>query len=113
MLALLTGCVGDMPHRGAWVAASHNHQVQLAYSVPDVYFYYPDYRIYYNRTGHCYVYVENGAWVTRGVPAKVRVEVLLASPSVLMAFHDAPAYHHSSVILNYPKKDQYRVSLRR
>jgi hypothetical protein len=29
--------------------------------------------------------------------------VLLASPSVKMNFHDAPAQHHAAVIQQYPK----------
>jgi hypothetical protein len=32
------------------------------------------------------------------------VNVLLASPSVRMDFHDSPAQHHATVVKQYPKK---------
>lgn len=35
-LLFLTGCVGDMPHRGGWVAAPHNKKVEQAYALMDV-----------------------------------------------------------------------------
>jgi hypothetical protein len=41
--------------------------------------------------------------VARPAPRGVTVNVLLASPSVKMNFHDAPAQHHAAVVKQYPK----------
>ena len=35
-LLFLTGCVGDMPGHGGWVADSHNKKVQRAYALMEV-----------------------------------------------------------------------------
>jgi hypothetical protein len=71
--------------------------------VQDDYVYYPDYGIYYNSQRHQYAYLENGAWVSQPAPQGVSVEVLLASPSVRMDFHDSPANHHAEMLRKYPK----------
>jgi len=70
--------------------------------VEDEYVYYPAYQVYYGNRSHQYYYQEGSAWVARPVPATLSVSVLLASPSVPMAFHDAPAAHHQEVIRSYP-----------
>jgi hypothetical protein len=36
-------------------------------------------------------------------PQGVSVDVLLASPSVKMDFHDSPAKHHTEMVQKYPK----------
>jgi hypothetical protein len=71
--------------------------------VQDDYVYYPNYGIYYNSHRHQYAYLENGAWVMQPTPQGVTVEVLLASPSVRMDFHDSPANHHAEMLRKYPK----------
>jgi len=71
--------------------------------VQDDYVFYPDYNVYYNSTRHQYAYMEGGAWVSRPAPFGVSANVLLASPSVHMDFHDSPANHHSEMIQKYPK----------
>ena len=103
LLVSLTGCVGDMPHRGAWGAVPESRQVRAATIRADDYVYYPRYAIYFNLTQHRYVCLEQGGWATRSEPADVAMDVLLDSPSVPMAFHDAPELHHESVIRRYPK----------
>lgn len=99
----LTGCVGDMPHRGAWGAVPKPARVQAASIIPDDYLYYPAYGVYFNSTRHYYVYLRSDGWVTRPTPAGVSVATLLASPMVRMNFHDGPEQHHASVIRSYPK----------
>ena len=71
--------------------------------VQDNYVYYPSYGIYYNSGRHQYAYLQGGAWVWAPAPSGVSVDVLLASPSVNMDFHDSPAKHHAEMVQKYPK----------
>jgi hypothetical protein len=71
--------------------------------VEDDYVYYPSYGVYYNSSRHQYAYLEGGAWVSAPAPSGVSAEVLLASPSVKMDFHDSPAHHHAEMIQKYPR----------
>ena len=71
--------------------------------IQDDYVYYPNYAIYYSSHRHQYAYLENGAWVLAPAPQGVSVDVLLASPSVNMDFHDSPAKHHAEMVQKYPK----------
>jgi hypothetical protein len=71
--------------------------------IQDNYVYYPSYGIYYNTGRHQYAYMEGGAWVNAPAPSGVSVDVLLASPSVNMDFHDSPANHHDAMVRMYPK----------
>jgi hypothetical protein len=97
-LLTLTGCVGyvDRPPQGSVYVAPPVVVVQ------DDYVYYPDYEIYYSSSRHQYAYLEGGAWVSRPAPPGVTVNVLMASPSVRMDFHDSPANHHAAVVKQYP-----------
>jgi hypothetical protein len=69
----------------------------------DDYVYYPGYEVYYSNRRHQYMYRDGNTWVSRPAPANVQIDVLLASPSVRMDFHDTPAQHHENVVRNYPK----------
>lgn len=71
--------------------------------VQDDYIYYPSYGVYYNSHRHQYAYLEAGAWVFAPAPQGVSVEVLLASPSVRMDWHDSPEHHHAEMVQRYPK----------
>jgi hypothetical protein len=71
--------------------------------VPDNYVYYPSYGVYYNGSRHQYSYLKDKAWVSQPNPQGVSADVLRASPSVKMDFHDAPANHHAAMIKKYPK----------
>lgn len=97
LLGTLTGCVGyvDGPSAGVYVAP--------AVVVQDDYVYYPNYGVYYSTSRGQYAYQEGGAWVNAPTPRGVSVDVLLASPSVKMNFHDSPANHHAAVVQQYPK----------
>lgn len=77
--------------------------VETTIVVQDDYIYYPDYQVYYSSHRHQYAYVEGGAWVSRPAPRGVSINVLIASPSVRMNFHDAPANHHAEIVRQYPK----------
>ncbi len=90
----LTGCVGyvDGPRTGGY-----------AFAAQDDYVYYPQYECYYSVSRHQYAYREGNDWVSRPAPRGVTVNVLQASPSVKMNFHDAPAQHHAAVAKQYPK----------
>jgi hypothetical protein len=72
----------------------------------DNYVYYPSYGVYYNTERHQYAYQDGGAWVSRPAPIGVSADVLLASPSVKMDFHDSPANHHADMARKYPKNYQ-------
>jgi len=97
LLTTLTGCVGyvDGPRAGVYVAPP-------VVVVEDDYIYYPDYEVYYSSSRHQYAYLDGGAWVSRPAPRGVSVNVLLASPSVRMNFHDSPANHHAEIAREYP-----------
>jgi hypothetical protein len=69
----------------------------------DNYVYYPSYGVYYNSSRHQYAYQDKGAWVSRPAPSGVSTDVLRASPSVKMDFHDSPAKHHAEIVQKYPK----------
>jgi hypothetical protein len=71
-------------------------------TVQDDYVYYPSYGVYYNTSRHQYAYLENGAWVSTAAPQGVSAEVLLASPSVNMGWHDSPGKHHAEMMKRYP-----------
>jgi len=71
-------------------------------AAPDDYVYYPSYGIYYNSHRRQYASLQGGAWVSQAAPSGVAVDVLRASPSVKMDFHDAPANHHAAVARQYP-----------
>jgi len=71
--------------------------------VQDDYVYYPGYAIYYNTYRHQYAYLNGDAWVWAPAPQGVTVDVLLASPSVHMGFHDSLANHHQAMLEKYPR----------
>ena len=71
--------------------------------VQDDYVYYPHYGMYYNRTRHVFCYQQGSTWVTAPTPQGVTADVVLASPSVHMDFHDTPAHHHDVIVKQYPK----------
>ena len=98
LLVTLTGCVGyvDGPRADVYVAPP-------VAEIQDDYVYYPNYECYYSVSRHQYAYREGNAWVARSAPRGVSVDVLRASPSVKMDFHDSPANHHAAVVQKYPK----------
>jgi hypothetical protein len=69
----------------------------------DDYVYYPQYEVYYSASRHQYGYREGNSWAWRPAPPHVALNVLVASPSVRMNFHDSPEKHHSEVVRSYPK----------
>src|SRR5258706_5001474 len=106
LLTVLTGCVGyvDGPSHSRVYASSPPIYVESGVTFQDDYVYYPGYQVYYSSNRRQYIYQENHAWVTRATPPRVSAEVLVASPSVRLDFHDAPASHHASIVRQYPKK---------
>ena len=103
LLVTLTGCVAyvDRPPQGSVYV-----EPNVTFAVEDDYVYYPDYECYYSVSRHQYAYREGNAWVARPAPRGVTVNVLLASPSVHMNFHDSPVNHHAAVVQQYPKHGQ-------
>jgi hypothetical protein len=99
-LVTLTGCVGyvDGPRASVYVAPP-----VVEVEAPADYVYYPGYDVYYNSNLHLYAYMDGGAWVSRPHFPGVSVDVLLASPSVRMDFHDSPAHHNAEIIRQYPR----------
>jgi hypothetical protein len=103
LLGALTGCVAyvDRPAQGSvYVSPAYENTTVV---VVDDYVYYPSYECYYSVSRHQYAYREGNVWVARPAPRGVTVNVLLASPSVRMNFHDAPERHHAAVVQQYPK----------
>jgi hypothetical protein len=103
-LSLLAGCVGyvDGP-RGEVYAPAPSVYVETGVTVQDDYVYYPAYQVYYSSYRHQYVYQDGRSWVSRPAPPRVAVNVLFASPSVNVGFHDSPARHHAEIARQYPQ----------
>ncbi len=98
-LAALAGCmVDESGYRGR--TARHT-QSTVVYQ--DDFDYYPYYEVYYSRTRREYVYRDGNAWVRRPIPHHVSPDVLIATPSVRVDFHDSPEHHHNEVIRHYPR----------
>jgi|SRR5579859_8031115 len=105
ILGSLTGCVGyvDGPPREGGYAEPPTAYAETGVVVQPDYVYYPAYQVYYSSNTRQYVYLEGRSWVTRPAPPRVSAEVLFASPSVRLDFHDSPARHHATVVKQYPK----------
>jgi len=108
LLVTLTECVGhaDGLHVGIIVppvVVVAPPVVVAPVVLQDDYVYYPNYGVYYNSRRHQYAYLEDGAWVSAPAPRGVSADVLLASPSVRMDFHDSPEKHHAEMVHKYPK----------
>jgi hypothetical protein len=71
--------------------------------VPDDCLYYPGFGIYYSNNLHQYLSRQQDAWLTQPTPFSVPPEVLIASPSVHLDFHDHPARHHQETMQRYPE----------
>ncbi len=100
---VLTGCGSDKnrPHQGdVYVTPAAPGTVGWE---EDDYLYYPNYQVYYSQSRRQYAYREGNAWVVRPAPQGVTVNVLRASPSVRMNFHDSPAKHDAAVVQEHPK----------
>jgi hypothetical protein len=100
LLFTLTGCTSyvDRPRAGIYVAPP---VVEVA--APADYIYYPGYDVYFNSNLRQFTYMDGGVWVSRPSFPGVSVDVLLASPSVRMDFHDSPANHHTEMARAYPR----------
>jgi len=110
LLAALTECAGDADGQtvkiivpSPVVVVAPPLVVAPPVVVQDDYVYYPNYGVYYNSHGHQYYWLKGGAWVMQPEPQGVTAEVLLASPSVHMDFHDSPANHHKEMLQKYPR----------
>jgi len=103
--AVLTGCVGhvDEPRGGGAYVEPPSAYVESVAVVQPEYVYYPAYEVYYSGHTRQYVYRQGRSWVSRPEPPRVSANVLLASPSVRLDFHDSPALHHATVTRQYPK----------
>ncbi len=71
------------------------HRLRGQSLVQDDYVYYPGYQVYYSSNRRQYIYQDGRSWVSRPAPPRVSVDVLFASPSVRLDFHDSPAIHHA------------------
>ena len=100
----LAGCVGyvDGP-RAEVYAPTPSVYVETGVAQQDDYIYYPAYQVYYSSSRHQYVYQDGRSWVSRPAPSRVAVNVLSASPSVKVGFHDSPANHHAEIARQYPQ----------
>jgi hypothetical protein len=105
LLGLFTGCVGyvDGP-RAEVYPPTPSVYVESGVAVQDDYVYYPTYQVYYSGSRHQYIYQDGRSWVSRPAPPHVAVNVLIASPSVNVGFHDSPANHHAEIAKQYPKQ---------
>jgi len=105
LLAALTECAGNANAQGIKITVTPPILVVAppvvvapVVVVQDDYVYYPNYGVYYNSHRHQYYYLRGDAWVWAPAPEGVSVDVLLASPSVRMDFHDSPANHHACLL---------------
>jgi len=102
LLGALTGCI-VAPQPRAVYGSPPPVYVAAGGGFEDDYLYYPGYQVYYSSHRRQYVYLQGNAWVSRPAPPRVSVDVLFASPSVRLDFHDAPSLHHATVVRQYPK----------
>ncbi|MGD1087936.1 MAG: hypothetical protein ABR955_04325 [Verrucomicrobiota bacterium] len=102
LLVTLTECVGYAGGLSVGINVAPVVVVPTV-AVQDNYVYYPSYGVYYNSSRHNYAYRDGNAWVSRPAPNGVSANVLLASPSVKMDFHDSPANHHAAMVKKYPR----------
>jgi len=102
LTSVLTGCVHAPPQRVVYSELPPDYAAPRVV-VQDNYVYYPSYQVYYSSYRRQYVYQDGRAWVSRPAPPRVSVDVLFASPSVRVDFHDSPSTHHSRVVKQYPK----------
>ena len=98
-----TGCVGRIFGWQARVQTMPFKVEPYAFLANDDYTYYPQYETYYSHRQNEYAYWNQGAWLLRPTFTGVPMKVLLASPSVDMTFHDAPANHHAAILAEYPQ----------
>ncbi len=106
LLGALTGCVGygDGPrHARGYAPPPPDYVGSGVVVLQNDYVYYPRYQIYYSNNRRQYVYRDGRSWVSRPAPPRVSVDVLFASPSVRLDFHDSPSIHHKAVVKQYPK----------
>jgi hypothetical protein len=103
LLAALTESAGYAGGLSVGINVTPPVVVAPAVVVQDDYVYYPDYGVYYNSGRHQYYYLRGDAWVWAPAPEGVTVDVLLASPSVHMDWHDSPANHHKEMLQKYPR----------
>jgi hypothetical protein len=105
LLGALTGCIGyvDGPPQARAYSPPPPVYLDSGIVVQDNYVYYPGYQVYYSGNTRQYVYLEGRSWVSRPAPPHVSVDVLFASPSVRLDFHDSPSIHHAAVVRQYPK----------
>jgi hypothetical protein len=103
LLMALAECVSSANGQGIGITITPPVVAVVPPVVQDNYVYYPSYGIYYNSGRHQYAYLQGGAWVNTPAPGGVSVDVLRASPSVNMDFHDSPANHHDAMVRQYPK----------
>ena len=103
VLAMLAGCADSPP----WSSTSKvptNGQLQAALGRKSSFVYFTSYEIYYDRNYSQYTYWDGSVWITGTEPPQgISTDLLLASPSVVMNFHDAPEWHHAAVVRNYPR----------
>ena len=103
LAAALTGCVGYVGGRGGVYAESPSGYVETGVVAQPDYVYYPDYQVYYSGHNRQYTYQEGRSWVSRSAPPRVSANVLFASPSVKLDFHDHPSNHHAAISKQYPQ----------
>jgi hypothetical protein len=101
LFAALTGGAGNAAAQPVVVTVPPP-VVAVPAVVSENYVYYPNYGVYYNSHRHQYVYLKGDVWVTQPAPEGVTAEVLMASPSVDMDFHDSPERHHAEMLKKYP-----------
>jgi len=110
LLALLTACPASPPAASTATAATPAPQVAgqpvvvVQAEVMDTagFIYYPDYEVYFDPGARVYWYNEGGRWSSAASPVGVSVDVLLASSSTHMNFHDSPENHHAQVVQQFP-----------
>jgi hypothetical protein len=102
LVVALTMGVGTVKGQNVMIQATPP-AIAPAAVVQDDYVYYPHYGVYYNHSRHQYYYMKNNAWVVAPAPEGVTADVLFASPSVHMDFHDSPSRHHTDMLKRYPR----------
>lgn len=103
LLVTLAGCIGYVDRPRAETVYVAPPAVETVVLLRDDYVYYPGYEIYYSGSRRQYIYQERGRWISRSSPRDLPIDVLAASPSVRVDFHNSPASHHAAMVRQYPR----------
>jgi len=113
LLLAAAGC-NSSPGWGGWSTHPTVAQLQISRGIQPNWVYYPAYETYYSSNYQQYIYrdtrfpdprfPDTNVWVISEEPmAPATAEMLQATPTVEMQFHDSPMAHHAEIAREFPR----------